>query len=164
MTPTVTLRKRGKKWYVFVIYQGHRWARFLGPNKSLAEEFAREIYDKLMRGDLGIFGETKNPIPLFRDYGRSWLRQYAEIECKPSTVAGYRSILELRLIPVFGDLSLDHITRTQVKSFLFNLAASGLSRNNLRNALSALRGILDQAIEDGIIDQNPAARLGPVCS
>jgi len=85
-----TIRKRGKKWYLFVTDQGHRYARSIGSSEQLAE---------LVFGD-----RTKSPVPLFDDYAHKWLRQYAEIECKPSTVAGYRSVLESRLVSVFGKL------------------------------------------------------------
>jgi len=141
-----TIRKRGKKWYLFVTDQGHRYARSIGSSEQLAE---------LVFGD-----RTKSPVPLFDDYAHKWLRQYAEIECKPSTVAGYRSVLESRLVSVFGKLRLDQITRNQVKDCLADLAKAGLSRNTLRNTLCTLRGILNHAIEDGLIDRNPASRLG----
>ncbi len=35
-----------------------------------------------------------------------------------------------------------------------------LSRSTLRNALSVLRGILNQGIEDELLDSNPAANFG----
>jgi len=89
-----------------------------------------------------------------------WLKEYAEVECKPSTVAGYRQILNLRLLPNFCPRPLDQITRDQVKQFIAHLATSALSRNTLRNTLCTIRVILNQAIEDGLIDKNPAARLG----
>ena len=153
-------RKRGKNWYVFVEHHGRRIARSVGASKQRAEQLCRELNARLVLGDLSIFGKVESKIPLFLDYGQTWLRQYADIECKPSTVAGYRSILETRLIPVFGKLPLDHITRNRVKDFLSDLAKGGLSRNTLRNTLCTLRVILNQAIEDGLMDRNPAAGWG----
>jgi integrase len=153
-------RKRGDNWYVFVEHHGRRIARSVGPSKKRAEQLCRELNAKLVLGDLSIFGKVESKIPLFSDYGQTWLRQYADIECKPSTVAGYRSILDTRLNPLFGELPVNQITRNQVKDFLSDLAKSGLSRNTLRNTLCTLRVILNQAIEDGLIDRNPAARLG----
>jgi len=66
----------------------------------------------------------------------------------------------LRLIPQFGACPLDRVTREQVKQFIATLASGKLSRNTLRNTLCTIRVILNQAIEDGLIDKNPAARLG----
>jgi site-specific recombinase XerC len=50
--------------------------------------------------------------------------------------------------------------QAQVKDFFSKLSKSGLSRNTLRNTLCALREIFNHAIEDELIDRNPAARLG----
>jgi integrase len=156
----VKIRKRGKNWYVFVSYQEHRWAKSVGPSRQIAERVRREIEARLLLGDLKILGNTDSNMPAFEDYGRVWLSQYAEVECKPSTVAGYRSIFKGRLVAVFGKMRLDQITRNHLKAYFSDLAKTGLSRNTLRNTLCALRAILNQAIEDGLIDRNPAARLG----
>jgi integrase len=157
---TVTIRKRGKNWYVFVVNHGRRIARSVGPGRKHAEDRRQEVLDRLRSGEVNIFGDEINEMPLFSDYSQTWLRQYAEMECKPSTVAGYRSILTTRLIPVFGHLPLDQIFRHRLKDVLSDLAKSGLSRNTLRNTVCTIRAVLNHAIEDGLIDRNPAARLG----
>jgi integrase len=40
------------------------------------------------------------------------------------------------------------------------MIAKELARSTVRNALSVLRGIFNEAIEDGLIESNPAVRLG----
>jgi len=56
---------------------------------------------------------------------------------------------------------LTAIERSQVKDFLGEWSAKGeLSRNTLRLMLCTLRVILNHAVEDGIIDHNPAEKLG----
>jgi len=40
------------------------------------------------------------------------------------------------------------------------LIEKALSRNTVRNALCVIRGIFNEAIEAGIVEVNPAARLG----
>lgn len=63
--------------------------------------------------------------------------------------------------PKFGSLQVTAIHRTQIKDFLAELSAKGeLSRNTLRLILCRLRVVLNHAAEDGIIEQNPAAKLG----
>jgi site-specific recombinase XerD len=88
------------------------------------------------------------------------VRQYAEVECKPSTANGYRSVIRSKLIPSFGDLRLDEIIRPEVREHISALIKNGLSRNTIRNTICTLRGIFNQAIEDGLVDRNPAVRLG----
>ena len=156
---TVSKRKRGRHWYLFWTHLGRRYSRSVGPSQQIAEQLRRELEARLLLGDLSTLG-TENGIPLFEDYGQTWLSQHAVISCKRSTIIGYRSILDIRLIPEFGRSRLDQITRPQVKEFLSRLAKSGLSRNTLRNTLCTLRVILNQAVEDDLLDRNPAARLG----
>lgn len=63
--------------------------------------------------------------------------------------------------PKFGSLQVTAIHRTQIRDFLAELSAKGeLSRNTLRLILCRLRVVLNHAAEDGIIEQNPAAKLG----
>jgi integrase len=97
----------------------------------------------------------------FEQYSQRWLKQHAEVELKPSTVASYAQLLRLYVLPRFGQLQVTAIERGQVKDFLGDWSAKGeLSRNTLRLMLGTLRVILNHAIEDGIIDHNPAEKLG----
>ncbi len=155
---SVKIRKRGGKWYVFVNHDGHRKAKCVGTRQA-AEEVRRQLEARFTLGDLG-FLHDGDQMPTFEAYSERWLKEYAEIQCKPSTVAGYRQILKLRLFPKFGTCRLDRIAREEIKRFLATLAGGDLSRNTLRNTLCTIRVILNQAIEDGLIDKNPAARLG----
>jgi integrase len=141
----IKIKKSHGKWYV---------------SRDAAEAVRRQLEARLALGNLGFLQQQTNQIPTFLTYSERWLKEYAEIQCKPSTVAAYRQILTLRLLPRFGPRPLDQITRDQVKQFIANLASGKLSRNTLRNTLCTIRVILNQAIEDGLIDKNPAARLG----
>jgi integrase len=113
----------------------------------------------LALGDLAIFG--RSDAPTFKNCAEQWLRLYAEVECKESTVASYRQILRLYLYPRFGDIRLGVVSRDAVKDYLASLVAQGrLSRNTLRLIVCTLRVIFNHAIEDGLVERNPAARLG----
>jgi len=155
----VKIKKRGSKWYVYVNYHGRRKNRAVGTREA-AEKVRRELEARLTLGDTGFLHEHVERISTFDVYSERWLKQYAEVQCKPSTIAGYRRILKLRLLPEFGASRLDEITRDQLKQYISKLATADLSRNTLRNTLCAIRVILNQAIEDGLLDKNPAARLG----
>ena len=47
-----------------------------------------------------------------------------------------------------------------MKALINEPVTKDLSRNTVRNALCVIRGIFNEAIEDGIVEVNPAARLG----
>jgi integrase len=155
----VKIRKRGGKWYVFVNYHGRRKAKCVGTSRELAEQVRRQLEAKLALGDLGVFvGDEKTQA--FGSYADQWLEGYARIECKTSTADGYEGVIEQYLRPRFGSRALDQIKRDDVKAMINDLAAKDLSRNTVRNALCVIRGIFNEAIEAGIVEVNPAARLG----
>src|SRR6202022_707068 len=55
---------------------------------------------------------------------------------------------------------LDQIKRNDIKVMISELVTKGLARSTVRNALSVIRGMFNQAIEDGLLESNPTIRLG----
>src|ERR1700730_10029629 len=153
----VKMRKKNGKWYVFVNWHGKRKAKCVG-SREAAELVKRKIEARLALGEFNL--ETGEPAVTLAVYADRWLRDYAAVECKPSTVGFYGQYLRLYVLPQFGGLSLEAISREKVKEFVARLCARGLSKNTVRLAISALRVVLSAAIEDGVIPQNPAAKLG----
>jgi len=155
---SVKIRKKGGKWYVFVHYLGKRKAKCIG-TRAAAEQVKRTLEAKLALGDLSFITETADET--FETYSQRWLKEYADVELKPSTAASYSQLLRLFVVPRFGSLKLSAIRRDDVKAWLAEMSEAGkLSRNTLRLALSTLRVILNHAVEDEIIDRNPAEKLG----
>ena len=154
----VKIRKRGGKWYVFVNYHGRRKAKCVGISRELAEQVRRQLEAKLALGDLGFLQEAEKVN--FGKYADRWLKQHAELHCKPSTISGYRAVLRLHVRPSFEDTSIDQISRDDVKEPFASLSAKGLSANTLKNALIVLRVILNSAVEDGLLQGNPANKMG----
>src|SRR5437588_8002037 len=99
----VKIRKRGGKWYVFVNYHGRRKAKCVGTSRELAEQVRRQLEAKLALGDLGFLQEADRVT--FGTYADRWLKQHAELHCKPSTISGYRGVLRLHVRPRFDDVS-----------------------------------------------------------
>src|SRR5260370_10799632 len=154
----VKIRKRGGKWYVFVNYHGRRKAKCVGSSREVAEQVRRHLEAKLALGDVGFLVEASGLT--FEQYSQRWLREHAEVELKPSTVASYAQLLRLYVLPRFGAVQVTSIERGQVKAFLGEWSAKGeLSRNTLRLMLCTLRVILNHAVEAGILEHNPAERL-----
>jgi integrase len=166
----VKIRKRGGKWYVFVNYHGRRKAKCVGSSRLLAEQVKRQLEAKLALGDLGFLGQDEKQVPTFKDYAKNWLSSYADLQCKPSTAYSYAQLLRLHVTPRFGDRRLPEITRDDVKLFLSELsqatrvvneiAVPKFSRNTLRLVVCVLRAVMSAAVEDGLIEANPASKLG----
>jgi integrase len=156
----VKIRKLRGKWYLVIDYRGKRKTRVIGTDRKIAEEVRRQVEAKLALGDIGIFGSDQRLIPTFGAYADEWLKDYARLECKTSTADGYEGVLRQYLRPRFATKRLDELKRDDIKTLINDLIAKELSRNTVRNALCVIRGMLNQAIEAGLIEANPAARLG----
>src|SRR5262249_3970220 len=96
----------------------------------------------------------------FADYAKKWLREHGH-NIKPATKRSYEQLLRLHVTPHFGDKNLSAITRDDIKNFLASLSENEEhSRNTVRLIITALRAVLTAAIEDKLIDSNPASRVG----
>jgi integrase len=143
---------------VFVNYRGRRKAKCVG-SREAAEQVRRQLEAKLVLGDLNVLDPDAEKTPSFETYANGWLKDYARIECKTSTADGYEGVLTQYLRPRFGKKRLDAIKRDDIKALINDLIAKELSRNTIRNALCVIRGLFNYAIEEGLLESNPAARL-----
>jgi integrase len=174
----VKIRKKAGKWYLYINYHGRRKAKCIGNSREAAEQVKRVLEAKLALGDLSVLQDAQDQSLTFGQYARRWLKEYAELNCKPSTVAKHEEVLRLHLYPRFDERRVTEITRDDLKRFLAVVAskpkqyrkklAEGetapvqppLARNSVRLIVATLRIILGHALEDGLIVANPAARLG----
>ncbi|MGZ5383227.1 MAG: tyrosine-type recombinase/integrase [Acidimicrobiia bacterium] len=92
----------------------------------------------------------------FADYAASWLMAKSRI--KPKTREGYRSLLDSRILPVFGRTPNNHRSAL-VGSWVRSMTEEGLSASRIRQAHQCLSAILEQAVDDGVIGRNPARRV-----
>jgi integrase len=119
---------------------------------------------------MAFLGDGGKPIPTFKTYAEGWLETYAEVECKPSTKRSYEQLLRLHVTPRFGQKKLTDIKRDEVKRFVAEVSqathevnevtVAKFAKNTLRLIVCALRTVLNAAVEDGIIESNPATRVG----
>ena len=156
----VTIRKKAGKWFVFISHNGRRKAKCVGDSRAAAVQVKRILEAKLTLGDVGVFDEPAPQIPNFGNYADLWLKDYAKLVCKKSTVDGYEGSLRQYLRPRFASKRLDAIKRNDIKELISEMISKELVRATVRNALSVLRSIFNHAIEDGLFESNPAARLG----
>jgi integrase len=129
-------------------------------SRAAAEEVRRVLEAKLALGDLSVFDASDSNTLTFGDYADCWLKDYVRIECKTSTANGYEGVLEQYLRPRFGKQALNKIRRDDIKQLIKELSDKDLSRNTIRNALCVIRSLFNYAIEENIVESNPAVRLG----
>src|SRR5262245_56754879 len=97
----------------------------------------------------------------FEEYGEWWLENCAKAQTKHSTYEEYERALKIHLYPVFGSKPFAKVDRTMVRELIDAKKKKGLSQSSIRNILAPMRGMYNQAIEDGVFTKpNPAARMG----
>ena len=95
-----------------------------------------------------------------------WLDNYEKERVKPRTYSRYQSIIELHLIPEFGDISIENLKRRAIQEFLTKKKKEGnlLSGKELSSAstnlmLTVLSMAFEYAIDMEICEDNPCIRL-----
>ena len=144
-------RKRGPVWYVkYRLPDGRQLQRKLAPawsergrppagyfTRRLAEEELRRILDEARRGTLP--GMVRTGVT-FADATSEFLR-HAERDraLKPSTLRGYRSIIDAHLRPAFGPMLLEEITNSDLERFWRGLTSAARERQRERDGADGAR-------------------------
>jgi integrase len=153
-------------WWIFINHHGRRKAKRCASKKA-AELAADKIDAALKLGRTEILEPRPCAPPTFAHYAEQWLKAVAATRVREGTVVDYRIRLK-RLFPLIGTVPLTAITRDRVRTCVGELAASGnrrtrgrrpLARGTLKNTLSLLHAILERAVEDGLVQRNPAVGL-----
>lgn len=161
-------RKRGPAWYAkYRLPDGRQVQRKVGPawsergrpaagyfTKRTAEDWLRDVLDQARRGTLPGLVRTGATVS---DAAAEYLR-YIEHDRmrKPSTVQGYRWIVDARVIPELGDVRLEDVTPEQVEAWLAAMSGKPSTR---RKALVLLHGIFQRARKVYGLPTNPAADI-----
>ena len=161
-------RVRGPVWYAkYRLPDGRQIQRKIGPawtergrppagyvTKRGAEAWLRDILDQARRGTLPGLVRTG---ATFADAAAEYLR-YVEQDrgCKPSTVRGYKSVIEAHLLPAFGDVPVEDVTTEDIETWIASVDRSARTRNKL---LIALQGILGRARKVYGLTRNAAAEV-----
>ena len=98
-------------------------------------------------------------LPTYRAFVEDVWRETWSSKCKPTTIKGRDNALARQLLPAFGSLRLNQITRKAIETWFDAYSASAPGGAN--RALQLLRQSLNFAIERGLIDGNPAASILP---
>lgn len=97
--------------------------------------------------------EEKHSQITFREYTQNWMKSYKIDKVKPTTVAGYNTMLNSHFYPAFGDTIFQSITTGDFQAFLD--ARSNLSKKYLSDMKKFFGMICRDAIEDNVITSNP---------
>ncbi|HLM07501.1 MAG TPA: tyrosine-type recombinase/integrase [Blastococcus sp.] len=90
-------------------------------------------------------------------WSRTWLAGRSHL--KPKTLESYLSLLRTRVLPTWEDVPLSRISHAEVAAWVASMRAEGLSASRTRQAYHVLTAMLDDAVRDGRLGRNPAARV-----
>ncbi len=93
---------------------------------------------------------------LFAEYSKYWLEHYKLGTVKPNTYRQtYKDTFRLHLIPVFGMLPLDALTKQELQAYL-NELGKRYSKSTLCKVRLCVLGMYAAAIDEGLCTVNPA--------
>ncbi len=91
----------------------------------------------------------------FKEYTDNWMKTYKDVSLKPTTLAGYRTMLRAHFYPVFGNRVFCQISTKELQDFLN--ARSDLSRKYLSDMVKFFGMIARDALEDGVVERDITA-------
>lgn len=150
------VKGKGQPWWVFVSHNNRRTSRKIG-SKRAADVVAATIEAKLALGEFDF--EDEKTVPVFKVYSDSWIKNTVPATCKESTQRDYGDILDNHVLPVFKNTEITKITRGKVKDFLLSKLNDGYSPNTVCHFKDVISGVLTKALDDEIINANPALML-----
>ena len=113
----------------------------------------RWLRDELQKQDRGLWVDPSAGTVGFEEYAEGWFRG---LTLKPKTIAGYRSLLDSRILPTLGAVELRRISPDFLRTWVADMAAVGLSASRMGQAKRVVSAVLAQAVNDGLIGRNLA--------
>ncbi len=135
-------------------------------NLKYAERLRGEILNAITFGTFNYadYFPKSNRARLF---GHSWvkstvgelLKDYmtiAEKTLEASTVNGYKKVCDGHLFPAFGEIPIRELSSITIRNWITSLNCTA---KTIRNILTPLRNMLDQALNDDVIERNPLDKI-----
>jgi integrase len=144
---------RGKYRARLYLPTGKRISKVL-PTREQAEAWALEQKAAIAAGK----EIQERSAETFAAVSDLWLSEREAAGTRPVTLRGYRSKLKPAL-EAFGSKRIQTLTRQQIKAHLRTRSHLGIS--SVRVELYVIRATLATALEDGLIQSNPAVGLKP---
>ena len=114
-------------------------------------ESARELLE--VAKDQGTYIDPGGGKTTLADYVTEWWK--VKTGLKPKTVASYKAVLKLEILPTFGATPLNRITSIDVEQWLVDMKTAGKSASRIRQSKNLLHQILAHATRWRRIGYNP---------
>jgi len=95
------------------------------------------------------------------DYLTEWLKNHAELHCRPRTAEGYRFIVNHHLIPELGRIRLNELRPQHISIYCSKAVCRGLSNRTVLHDFRLLHKALRDGVKLGLIGTNPCDGVEP---
>jgi integrase len=134
---------------------GRRRVSFYG---AIAKEANERKIEALANQNKGIMFSDPKGLKV-AEYLASWLSDTARYQVSEGTYERYERTCRNHLVPFFRRLRLRDLTPAHVRAFKARKIEEGLNPNTVGVMQGVLSVALNQALDDGLIPANPAARV-----
>ena len=136
-------------WCAQVSLQGRRLTKY-EKTQSQCRAWIKEMLRKI---DDGLtFDGSQVTLDRFVE---SWLNG-KELSRRPNTVAQYRQVVRLHILPILGQLRLQEIRPAHLKQLYLLKQDEGTGARTVQVMHAILHNLMKQAIREGILSRNPA--------
>jgi len=94
-----------------------------------------------------------------RGQAAQWVAELDKTDLKRSTKESYKFLVAKHIVPAFGKDSLDMLDYPRLKAWVIGQAAK-YSKDSVRLMVAVLRGMLQEAVNEGLLAVNPVVKLG----
>lgn len=138
----------GQKMYVVQTRAFGRSRRVtIGPHEGIpfpkAREIASDIIGRIKTGQPPFLADPA-PDPTVADLAERYMREYAELHCKPATVSHYRHMLLKHIVPGLGELLVRHVAHRDILVFHTALHRIPTVANRTVDILSKMLSLAEQ--------------------
>ena len=142
---------------MFINHQGKRKAKSVGPGlegRKAIMLLAEKLSSNIGLDDFDIHEEPRMPLA---QYAEGWMGGDVERNLRVTTAAKYRQVMRKHWIPALGHVAPRDLTRQGIRASVQRFQQQGLQNSSIRWFLNVLQSCLAAAVEDGQLDDNPAA-------
>jgi integrase len=150
--PGITYREKEDGGRTYYVTNGSRHLKVDGGEQE-ALLVQAELRSKKARG------LRVTPLPTtFRQAAETWFERGC-VRWASSTQEGYRTSLDLHILPVLGDLPIATVTTDTIAAFVTDRRAAGAKESYIEQNFRPLNGVFKLALRDGLIASNPMSAL-----
>ncbi|MBO7715807.1 MAG: tyrosine-type recombinase/integrase [Methanobrevibacter sp.] len=155
-----TLPSGKKVWYYY--YYNNFGERTVP--KSTGETNKQKAFNFCIR--LLSMNNLANKKVLFKDYAKDWFTpncqwykdKNSNRPIKKNTIVSYLSDLNVHLLPYFGNMEIDKIFPSHIKSFRSYLSDNGLSHPSINRVVAVMKVMMGYALDEKLIKENPVSK------